>query len=103
MDVKNDFAYVLQFFLLISDGLGSVNGLKMDPGLSNIIDYIPACSAVYGCRSYKVTDWPVAAELGLFQLRIPAIAASHSFRRSSFNLRDMICDLFKGEAAWKHK
>ena len=56
MDVKNDFAYMLQFFSLISDGLGSVNGLKMDPGLSNIIDYIPACSAVYGCRSYKVTD-----------------------------------------------
>ena len=24
-DVKNDFAYVLQFFSLISDGLGSVN------------------------------------------------------------------------------
>ena len=25
-DVKNDFAYVLQFFSLISDGLGSVAG-----------------------------------------------------------------------------
>ena len=24
-DVKNDFAYVLKFFSLISDGLGSVN------------------------------------------------------------------------------
>ena len=24
-DVKNDFAYVLQFFSLISDGLGGVN------------------------------------------------------------------------------
>jgi hypothetical protein len=24
-DVKNDFAYVLQFFSLISDGLGSVS------------------------------------------------------------------------------
>ena len=28
-DVKNDFAYVLQFFSLISDGLGSVNGLTV--------------------------------------------------------------------------
>ena len=26
-DVKNDFAYVLQFFPLISDGLGSVTGI----------------------------------------------------------------------------
>ena len=26
-DVKNDFAYVLQFFSLISDSLGSVNTL----------------------------------------------------------------------------
>ena len=25
MDVNNDFAYVLQFFSLISDGLGSVS------------------------------------------------------------------------------
>ena len=25
-DVKNDFAYVLQFFSLISDGLGGVTG-----------------------------------------------------------------------------
>ena len=51
-----DLPMCSHFFSLISDGLGSVNGLKMDPGLSNIIDYIPACSAVYGCRSYKVTD-----------------------------------------------
>ena len=35
---KYDFAYVLQFFSLISDGLGRVNGLKLNPGLSNIID-----------------------------------------------------------------
>ena len=27
-DVKNDFAYVLQFFSLISDSLGSVMGLS---------------------------------------------------------------------------
>ena len=30
-DVKNDFAYVLQFFSLISDGLGSV---RMDHSLA---------------------------------------------------------------------
>jgi hypothetical protein len=28
-DVKNDFAYVLQFFSLISDVLGSVTGLEV--------------------------------------------------------------------------
>jgi hypothetical protein len=27
-DVKNDFAYVLQFFSLISDGLGSMHGYQ---------------------------------------------------------------------------
>jgi hypothetical protein len=31
-DVKNDFAYVLQFFSLISDGLGSVKSILGIPG-----------------------------------------------------------------------
>ena len=58
----------------------------------------PACSAVCGCLSYKVTEVPVAAELGLFQFRIPAIGMSHSFLKSNLSLLDIIWDLFKGEA-----
>ena len=30
-DVRNDFAYVLQFFSLISDSLGSVNMMPISP------------------------------------------------------------------------
>ena len=58
----------------------------------------PACSAVWGWRSYKVTEVPVAAEFGRFQFRIPAIGISHSFRKSNLSLLEIICDLFKGEA-----
>ena len=35
-DVKNDFAYVLQFFSLISDGLGSVRGEVEKKGKSKM-------------------------------------------------------------------
>ena len=38
-DVKNDFAYVLQFFSLISDGLGIliyISGLKSDRVIATI-------------------------------------------------------------------
>ena len=45
-DVKNDFAYVLQFFSFISDGLGGVHGviweLRMEPaGLHPLRPYSP--------------------------------------------------------------
>ena len=36
-DVKNDFAYVLQFFLLISDSLGSVTYNSLISSLNNFI------------------------------------------------------------------
>ena len=41
-DVKNDFAYVLQFFSLIFDGLGSVGGFPSHLGtfvMLNKLDY----------------------------------------------------------------
>ena len=39
-DVKNDFAYGLQFFLLISDGLGSVAHVHRGKRAPNPIKYI---------------------------------------------------------------
>ena len=58
-DVKNDFAYVLQFFSLISDGLGSVLYL-LQIGISHHIDMINNI-ARYIQSQYKILSDGVVA------------------------------------------
>ena len=71
-DVKNDFAYVLQFFSLISDGLGSV-----------------PCVAFSMCRKEPKICESLEMDRRLlriaFELEAFASARSETFHHNTFN------------------
>ena len=58
-DVKNDFPYVLQFFSLISDGLGSVSGMCVQKTCLNVramcgnFFWVQDCLFAYFCTLLK--------------------------------------------------
>ena len=55
-DVKNDFAYVLQFFSLISDGLGGVSTV-----FQHIVTLLSLAKSRHGlaCPELKQVNFPV--------------------------------------------